>query len=128
LNLYNTRWPIRAGSSILPAAKFIFNDEMRRGMALQSVISEGCIISGGLVTDSVLGRNVYVHSYSEINQSIIMDNCHIHRDARVYRAIIDKNVQVPKGERIGWDLDEDRKRFTITESGIVVIPKDFVFT
>ena len=128
LNLYNTRWPIRAGSSILPAAKFIFNDDQRRGMALQSVISEGCIISGGLVTDSVLGRNVFVHSYSEVDQSIIMDNCHIHRDARVYRAIIDKNVRVPEGERIGWDLDEDRKRFTVTDSGIVVIPKDFVFT
>jgi glucose-1-phosphate adenylyltransferase len=128
LNLYNPRWPIRAGSSILPAAKFIFNEDGRRGMALQSVVSEGCIISGGTVVDSMLGRNVFVHSYSEVDQSIIMDNCHIHRNARVNRAIIDKNVHVPAGEVIGWNPQEDRKRFTVTDSGIVVIPKDFTFT
>lgn len=128
LNLYNLQWPIRAGASIHPPAKFTFNEEGgRRGTALQSIVSEGCIISGGMVVDSVLGRNVFVHSYSHVEESIILDNSHIHRHAQVHRAIIDKNVQVPPGEKIGWDLDRDRKRFTVTDSGIVVIPKDYVF-
>lgn len=128
LNLYNLQWPIRAGTSIHPPAKFIFNEEGRRGMAIQSVVSEGCIISGGVVVDSVLGRNVFVHSYSHVAGSVIMDNSHIHRHAQVRRAIIDKNVQVPAGEQIGWDLERDRQRFTVTDSGIVVIPKDYTFS
>jgi glucose-1-phosphate adenylyltransferase len=127
LNLYNPHWPIQAGASILPPAKFIFNDWNRQGVAVQSIVSEGCIISGAFVIDSVLGRNVFVHSFSRVEWSIIMDNCHIHRHARVRRAIIDKNVEVPEGETIGWDLDRDRRRFTVTDSGVVVIPKDYVF-
>jgi glucose-1-phosphate adenylyltransferase len=87
----------------------------------------GCIISGGTVIDSVLGRSVFVHSFSEIDSSVIMDDCHIHRHARIRRAIIDKNVQVPTGETIGWDAARDRKRFTVTDSGIVVVPKNYVF-
>jgi glucose-1-phosphate adenylyltransferase len=128
LNLYNYRWPIRAGASILPAAKFNFNEDGRRGMALQSVIAEGCIVSGGTVIDSVLGRNVFVHSYSLVEASVIMDNCHIHRNARVYRSIIDKNVHVPPGEEIGYNLAHDRQRFTVTDSGIVVVPRDYTFS
>ena len=127
LNLYNRHWPIQGGASILPPAKFIFNDWNRQGVAVQSIVSEGCIISGAFVIDSVLGRNVFVHSFSRVEWSIIMDNCHIHRHARVRRAIIDKNVEVPEGETIGWDLDLDRRRFTVTDSGVVVIPKDYVF-
>jgi glucose-1-phosphate adenylyltransferase len=127
LNLYNPRWPIQAGTSILPPAKFIFNDWNRQGVAIQSVVAEGCIISGGAVIDSVLGRNVIVHSYSRVEWSILMDNCHIHRHAHVRRAIIDKNVAVPEGEAIGLDLEHDRQRFTVTDSGVVVIPKDYVF-
>lgn len=128
LNLYNPHWPIQAGASSLPPAKFVFNDWNRRGAALQSVIPEGCIISGGFVIDSVLGRNVVVHSHSQVEWSVIMDNCHIHRHARVRRAIIDKNVAVPEREEIGWDLQRDRRRFTITDSGIVVVPRDYVFS
>jgi glucose-1-phosphate adenylyltransferase len=128
LNLYNPHWPIQAGSSSLPPAKFLFNDWNRRGVALQSVLSEGCIISGGFVIDSVLGRNVVVHSHSQVEWSVIMDNSHIHRHARVRRAIIDKNVEVPEGEEVGWNVERDRQRFTITESGIVVIPKGYVFS
>jgi glucose-1-phosphate adenylyltransferase len=127
LNLYNRHWPIQAGASILPPAKFIFNDWNRQGVAVQSIVSEGCIISGAFVIDSVLGRNVFVHSFSRVEWSVIMDNCHIHRHARVRRAIIDKNVEVPEGETVGWDLDRDRRRFTVTDSGVVVIPKDYVF-
>jgi glucose-1-phosphate adenylyltransferase len=127
LNLYNHHWPIQAGASILPPAKFIFNDWNRQGVAVQSVVSEGCIISGAFIIDSVLGRNVFVHSFSRVEWSVIMDNCHIHRHARVRRAIIDKNVEVPEGETIGWDLNRDRQRFTVTDSGVVVIPRNYVF-
>jgi glucose-1-phosphate adenylyltransferase len=127
LNLYNPLWPIRTAASALPPAKFTFNEEGRRGVAIQSIVSEGCILSGGAVIDSVLGRNVFVHSYSQVEGSVIMDGCHIHRHARVRRAIMDKDVKVPEGEEIGWNLERDRQRFLVTDSGIVVIPKGYTF-
>ena len=127
LNLYNPTWPIRTVTSFLPPAKFAFDEEGRRGLAIQSIISEGSIVSGATVVNSVLGRGVFVHSYSLVEWSIIMDNCHIHRHARVRRAILDKNVRVPEWETIGFDLERDRQRFHVTEGGIVVIPKDYVF-
>ena len=123
LNLYNTYWPLRTAYYNQPPAKFVFNEEFRRGQALHSVVSEGCIVSGGLVRNSILGRSVFVHSYSQIDDSVVMDYCEIGRYAKVRRAIIDKNVTIPDGDEIGYDLDRDRKRFFVTESGIVVIPK-----
>lgn len=127
LNLYNPHWPIRTVATTLPPAKFTFNEEGRRGTASNSLVSVGCIVSGGTVFDSILGRNVFVHSFSQVEASVIMDNCHIRRHARVRRAIIDKNVQVPEGESIGWDLERDKKRFTVTENGIVVVPRNYRF-
>ena len=123
LNLYNPFWPLRTAYYNQPPAKFVFNEESRRGVSVHSVISEGCIISGGAVRNSILGRSVFVHSYSEINDSVVMDYCSIGRHARIRRAIIDKNVHIAEGEVIGYDLEQDRKRFTVTDSGIVVIPK-----
>jgi glucose-1-phosphate adenylyltransferase len=123
LNLYNPFWPLRTAYYNQPPAKFVFNEESRRGSSVHSVISEGCIISGGAVRNSILGRSVFVHSYSEIDDSVVMDYCNIGRHARIRRAIIDKNVHIPEGEVIGYDLERDRKRFTVTDSGIVVIPK-----
>ena len=123
LNLYNPFWPLRTAYYNQPPAKFVFNEDTRRGFSVHSVISEGCIISGGAVRNSILGRSVFVHSYSEINDSVVMDYCSIGRHARIRRAIIDKNVHIAEGEVIGYDLEQDRKRFTVTDSGIVVIPK-----
>ncbi len=123
LNLYNPYWPLRTAYYNQPPAKFVFNEDGRRGQALHSVVSEGCIISGGIVRNSVLGRSVFVHSYAEVDDSVVMDYCDIGRHARVRRAIIDKNVTIPEGDEIGYDLEQDRKRFFVTESGMVVIPK-----
>ncbi len=123
LNLYNPFWPLRTAYFNQPPAKFVFNEVARHGVAVHSVISEGCIISGGAVRNSILGRSVFVHSYSEIDDSVVMDYCNIGRHARIRRAIIDKNVHIAEGEVIGYDLEADRKRFTVTDSGIVVIPK-----
>lgn len=121
LNLYNRQWPLRtAGYSDAPA-KFIFDVEGRRGQALDSIVSGGSILSGGLVRGSVLGRGVRVHSGAYVEDSIIFDNCDIGRRARVRRAILDKNVRVPEDATIGYDLDRDRQLYHVTDSGIVVV-------
>jgi glucose-1-phosphate adenylyltransferase len=124
-NLYNSKWPIMAASSSLPPAKFVFGDvvQKRIGRALDSLVSEGCIISGGLVNRSVLSPRVRVNSWAEVHDSILMENVEIGRHCEIRRAIIDKNVTIPPGTKIGVDLEADRKRFQVTESGIVVIPK-----
>jgi len=123
LNLYNQYWPLRTAYYNQPPAKFVFNEYNRRGQAFHSIVSEGCIISGGSAINSVLVRSVFVHSFSQIEDSIVMDYCDIGRGARVRRAIIDKNVQIAEGDEIGYDLERDRQRFFVTDSGIVVIPK-----
>jgi glucose-1-phosphate adenylyltransferase len=123
LNLYNPHWPLRTAYKNQPPAKFVFDENGRRGQALHSVISEGCIVSGGTVRNSVLGRSVFIHSYSHVEDSVVMDYAEIGRHARIRRAIIDKNVYVPDGEEIGYDLERDRQRFFVTDSGLVVIPK-----
>ncbi len=126
LSLYNPLWPIRAGTSLLPPAKFSVADG-QEGIATRSIVAEGCIVNGGTVVDSVLGRGVFVHSHSRIEGSVILDGCRILGHARIRRAIIDKEVVVPEGEEIGWDLEKDRRRFSVTESGVVVIPKRYQF-
>ena len=123
LNLYNHQWPILTSDPNAPPVKFVFNDEDRRGFAVDSIISSGSIVSGGRVFDSVLGRNVFVHSWSEIRDSIIMDGVDIGRRCRIRRAIIDKNVHLPEGTVIGYDPEEDRKRYVVSPTGIVIIPK-----
>jgi glucose-1-phosphate adenylyltransferase len=123
LNLYNPHWPLRTAYYDQPPAKFVFDENGRRGQALHSTISEGCIISGATVRNSILGRSVFVHSYSFIEDSVVMDYAEIGRHARVRRAIIDKYVFVPDGEEIGYDLERDRQRFFVSDSGLIVIPK-----
>jgi len=121
LNLYNRQWPLRTASYATPPAKFVFDEEGRRGQAIDSVVSGGSILSGGLVRNSVIGRGVRVHSGAVVEDSIIFDNCDVGRRARIRRAILDKNVRVPADARIGYDLEEDRKRYHVTETGIVVV-------
>ncbi|MPZ71896.1 MAG: glucose-1-phosphate adenylyltransferase [Nitriliruptorales bacterium] len=123
-NLYNKLWPIYSWNRPVPPAKFVFDEEGRRGQALDSMVSAGVIVSGGAVRRSVVSPEVRVHSYAEVDSSVIMDNVRIGRGAIVRRAIIDKNVQVPEQARIGVDLDADRHRFTVSDNGVVVIGKN----
>jgi glucose-1-phosphate adenylyltransferase len=121
LNLYNRQWPLRTAGYFDAPAKFVFDEDGRRGMAIDSIIAGSSIVSGGSVRGSVLGRGVRLHTGSSVEDSIIFDNCDIGRHARVRRAILDKNVKVPEGAEIGYDLELDRKKHYVTESGIVVV-------
>jgi glucose-1-phosphate adenylyltransferase len=124
-NLYNQRWPIRTGYNHDPPAKFVFRDEAnaRVGIATESLVSLGCIISGGRIHRSVLSNRVRVNSFSHIEESVLFENVVIGRHVKIRRAIIDKDVEIPSGTEIGYNLDEDRKRWFVSEGGIVVIPK-----
>jgi len=124
LNLYNRQWPLRTNSYPDPPAKFTFDEEQRRGEAVDSIVSGGCILSGGRVRNSVLGRGVKVHAAALVEESVILDNCDIGRRARIRRAILDKNVRIPPDAVIGYDLDQDRRLYHVTDSGIVVVEGD----
>jgi len=124
-NLYDPEWPLHTHQVQAPPAKFVFADEGRRcGQSLDSIISAGCIISGSRITGSVLCPNVRVHSFCNIDQSILMPGVRIGRHALIRRAIIDRDVFIPRGARIGFDEEEDRKRHTVSDRGIVVVTKD----
>jgi len=130
LNLYNDQWPIHTLHEKLPPAKFVFSDQVRGrvGWATDSLVSEGCIVSGGKVHRSILSPRVRVNSFAEVSDSILMEGVNIGRHARVRRAIIDKNVEVPEETEIGYDLARDRKHFTVSEGGVVVVPKGMKLT
>jgi len=121
LNLYNREWPVRTTSYPDPPAKFTFDDANRRGQAIDSIVSGGCLLSGGTVRNSVLGRGVRVHSGALVEDSVILDYCDIGRRAKVRRAILDKNVRVPADALIGYDLASDNANHHVTESRIVVV-------
>ena len=122
-NLYDQRWPVRTRVEQHPPAKFVFAQEGRRmGVAMDSIVCAGCIISGGRVLRSVLSPGVRVNSYCEVEYSILMPNVQIGRYSRIRRAIIDRGVKIPDSTVIGYDLDEDRARgYQVTDSGIVVV-------
>jgi glucose-1-phosphate adenylyltransferase len=121
LNLYNRQWPVRTTSYPDPPAKFTFDEDARRGLAIDSIVSGGTILSGGMVRNSVLGRHVRVHAGAMVEDSVLLDNCDIGRRARVRRAILDKNVRIPEDACIGYDLERDRRFHHVTESGLVVV-------
>ncbi len=127
-NLYDQEWPVRTLHSESPPPKFVFAQSAReggrRGVALDSIVSPGCIISGGKVEGSVLSPDVRVNSYTYVFESILLERVNIGRHCRIRRAIIDKDVEVPEGTMIGYDPEEDRRRFKyVSPGGIVVIPK-----
>ncbi len=126
-NLYDYNWPLHTRQLQYPPTKTVSHEGERVGRAINSLISDGTIISGGLVERSLLGFNVRVNSYSYVTDSIIFDNCKIGRHARIRRTIIDKNVSIPEGFEIGFDSETDKKRFTVSETGIVIIPKNYKF-
>jgi len=125
-NLYDKEWPIRTYQEQFPPAKTVFSGGEitgRIGLVLDSLVSGGCIISGGRVQRSILSPNVRINSYSEVYDSILMEGVNVGRYAKIKRAIIDKDVDIPRGMVIGYDLEEDKKRFFVTESGITVVAK-----
>jgi glucose-1-phosphate adenylyltransferase len=124
-NLYDRDWPIRTNQPHVPPAKTVFFEENsgRVGAAYDSLISSGCIISGGKVVRSILSPQVRVHSFAEVYDSILMEGVDVGRHARLKRVIIDKGVEVPPRVQIGFKLEEDARKYTITETGVVVIPK-----
>ena len=123
LNLYNWKWPILTVNYNDPPAKFVFDDNGRRGEAIQSIVSGGCILAGGRVKDSVLGRNIFLDIGSDVRDSILMDNVHIGPGTRIRRAIIDKNVHIGAHQSIGYDSETDHQRYQVSDNGIVIIPK-----
>ncbi|MEI6632854.1 MAG: glucose-1-phosphate adenylyltransferase [Chlamydiota bacterium] len=125
LDLYNSDWPLHTCYNQYPPAKFVFANEAEKrvGRATDSLVSEGCIISGGTVSRSILGPGVRINSYSEVSECILMKGVSIGRHAQVRRAIIDSGIEVPTHEKIGFDPEADRKKYFVSPSGIVVIPK-----
>ncbi len=123
-NLYNRSWPTRTVSYGDPPAKFVFDEEGHRGMALNSIVAEGTIISGSIVRGSVIGQNVRIHSYCLIEDTVIMNRVEVGRGCRIRRAIIDKNVYVPPGTEIGYNPEKDREHHYVSDTGIVVVPRE----
>jgi glucose-1-phosphate adenylyltransferase len=124
LNLYNYKWPILTNQGNLPPAKTVFDDENRRGVNIDSYVCAGCITSGSTVRRSILGPMCKINSYSSVEDSILFENVTVGRHVKIRRAIIDKNVVIPDGTVIGYDPEADRANgYTITESGIVVVPR-----
>jgi glucose-1-phosphate adenylyltransferase len=124
-NLYDSSWPIRTHQRQYPPAKFVFSDPNRTGTAVDSIVSSGCILSGGAVRNSVISPDVRVNSYCEVDASIIFSHVNIGRHCRIRRAIIDRDVHIPEGTIIGYDTEADRQRYFVTESGITVVTRDY---
>jgi glucose-1-phosphate adenylyltransferase len=125
-NLYNRDWPILTWPEPLPPAKFVFDEDGRRGQALDSMVCAGVVISGATVRDSVLSPGAHVHSYATVEGAVLMQNVDVGERAVVRRAILDKDVRVAPGAEIGVHPDQDRERFTVSDGGVVVVPKGAV--
>ncbi|TXD38204.1 glucose-1-phosphate adenylyltransferase [Lujinxingia vulgaris] len=128
-DLYNRRWPIRTYYQHYPPAKFVHDDPAtnRVGQAINSIVAEGCIVSGGTIRNSVLFQRVRVNSYSSIEDSVLFEQVEVGRRARIRKAIIEKGVVIPPDTVIGFDEEQDRARFPISDRGVVVVPKGYEF-
>ncbi len=124
-NLYDPEWPIRTHQRQFPPAKFVFGEPNRMGVAIDSLVSSGCIVSGGVVRNSLLSPDVRVNSYSDVEASILFSHVNIGRHCRIRRAIIDRDVHLPEGTVIGYDEETDRQKYFVSESGITVVTRDF---
>ena len=123
-NLYDKSWPLNTWQQQYPPAKFVFADPGRTGTALDSIVSAGSVISGSSIKRCVVGYDVRVNSFCEVEDSIIYNHVNIGRHSRIRRAIIDRHVKLPEHTEIGYDVDEDRKRYHVTESGIIVVVRE----
>ena len=124
LNLYDREWPVWTYQTQTPPAKFIFDDDDRRGMAVDSMVSGGCIISGSEVRNSLLFSNVRVNSYSVVEDSVVLPEVNIGRHCRIKKAVIDRGCHIPPNTVIGEDLEEDSKRFHVSAGGVVLVTPD----
>jgi glucose-1-phosphate adenylyltransferase len=124
-NLYDKEWPIRTHQRQYPPAKFVFAEPGRRGEAVDSIVCMGCIVSGGSVKNSLLSPDVRVNSYAEVDASIVFSHVNIGRHCRIRKAIIDRDVHIPEGTVIGYDPESDRQNYFVTESGIIVVTRDY---
>lgn len=124
-NLYDRDWPMRTHQRQYPPAKFVFSEPGRTGSAVDSIISSGCIVSGGMVRSSVFSPDVRVNSYAEVDSSIVFSHVNIGRHCRIRKAIIDRDVHIPEGTVIGYDHEADRQRYFVTDTGITVVTRDY---
>jgi glucose-1-phosphate adenylyltransferase len=124
-NLYDRDWPMRTHQRQYPPAKFVFSEPGRTGSAVDSIISSGCIVSGGAVRNSVFSPDVRVNSYAEVDSSIVFSHVNIGRHCRIRKAIIDRDVHIPEGTVIGYDHEADRQRYFVTDTGITVVTRDY---
>ncbi len=126
LNIYDEQWPIWTYQEQLPPAKFVFDDEGRRGQALDSMVSGGCIISGATVRDSLLFSNVRLHEFTTVERSVVLPRVRIGEHCVVRNAIIDEGASIPDGTHIGVDPQADRERFFVTEGGVIVVSQSML--
>ena len=126
LNLYDNEWPIWTHQEQLPPAKFIFDADDRRGMAVDSMVSGGCIISGALVRRSLLFSNVTVSSYTTIESSVVLPDVTIGKNCEINNAIIDKGCSIPDGTIIGHNIEDDNERFYVSPKGVVLVTPDML--
>jgi glucose-1-phosphate adenylyltransferase len=126
LNLYDRSWPIWTYQEQLPPAKFVFDDDERRGMAVDSMVSGGCVISGAKVQDSLLFSNVRVNSYSEVDHTVVLPDVNIGRNCRITKAVIDRGCDIPEGTVIGEDPEADAERFYVSEQGVVLVTPEML--